>query len=53
MDKTGMDNAVSGGGALLAVTLPSGDVSEEEARMILDKYGAANINAYESRGYLA
>ncbi|AIE87267.1 hypothetical protein [Fimbriimonas ginsengisoli] len=47
------DNTITGGGALLAVTVPSGNVSETDARRILDKYGATNINAYESRGYLA
>jgi hypothetical protein len=47
------DNAIAGGGALLAVTLPSGDVSEEEGRSVMEKYGASNVNAYESRGYLA
>lgn len=47
------DNAIAGGGALLAVTVPSGDVSEEEANMLLNKYGATNVNAYASKGYLA
>jgi uncharacterized membrane protein len=47
------DNTVTNGGALLAVTVPSGIVTESEARMVLDKYGAANVNAYTSRGYLS
>ncbi len=50
---THYENAVTNGGALLAVTLPSGDVTEFEARTVLEKYGAENINAYATRGYLA
>lgn len=37
---------VEQGGALLAVTVPSGDVDEVLARSILDKYGASNLSAY-------
>jgi len=44
---------VAGGGALLAVSLPSGDVQEAEARGILEKYGASNLNSYVPRGYMS
>jgi hypothetical protein len=50
---TEYEGAVSSGGAILAVTLPSAEVAEIDARMILNKYGAANVNAYPTRGYLA
>lgn len=46
-------SAVNNGGALLAVTIPSADVLELDARAILVKYGASNINSYSTRGYLA
>ncbi len=47
------ERTMSGGGALLAVTVPSGSIGEFEARNILEKYGASNVNVYASRGYLA
>jgi len=50
---THYENAVTNGGALLAVTLPSGNVTEFEAQTVLEKYGAGNINSYATRGYLA
>lgn len=37
---------VTGGGAVLAVNVPSGDVEEVKARELLEKYGASNINTY-------
>jgi hypothetical protein len=40
---------VTGGGAVVAVTVPSGNCSEAEAREVLTKYGATNINAYAPR----
>lgn len=39
-------NTISGGGAILAVNVPSDDVDEAKAREILEKYGASNINTY-------
>lgn len=50
---THYEGTITSGGALLAITLPSGNVAEDEARMILEKYGAGNVNAYATRGYLA
>lgn len=47
------DNVVKNGGALLAVTVPSGNVDEARVREILGKYGAANVNAYAAKGYMA
>jgi uncharacterized membrane protein len=40
---------VTGGGAVVAVTVPSGRCSEAEAREVLNKYGATNINAFAPR----
>jgi len=40
------DNAVKHGGAILALTLPSGNVDEAKAREILAKYHASNVNTY-------
>ena len=48
--------AVQGGGAILAVNVPSGDVDEVKARQILEKYGANNVNTYalaETKPYMA
>jgi hypothetical protein len=53
---TDYSDAVTSGGALLAVHLPSGDVDEATARTVLDKYGATNVNTYattSSSGYMA
>jgi hypothetical protein len=50
------DQAVSAGGALIAVTVPSDKVDESTVRSILDKYGAANVHNYAgtgSGGYVA
>jgi len=47
------DAAVKNGGALLAVTVPSNDIDEGRVQEILSKYGAANVNSYVSRGYMA
>ncbi len=47
---------VEQGGAMLAVSLPSGPVDEAKGRDILSKYGATNLNAYAgpaARGYMA
>jgi len=48
---------VSGGGAILAVNVPSGDVDEPLARQLLEKYGAMNVNSYalteNTRPYMA
>lgn len=38
--------AVAGGGAILALHVPSGDVDEVKARELLEKYGASNVNTY-------
>ena len=43
------ETTVTGGGAVVAVTVPSGRCSEAEAREVLTKYGATNINAYAPR----
>lgn len=45
--------AVQGGGAVLAVTVPSGNVDEAEAQAVLSKYAATNVNKYASRGYVS
>jgi uncharacterized membrane protein len=37
---------VTGGGAILALHVPSGDVDEAKARQMLEKYGATNVNTY-------
>lgn len=37
------------GGSLLEVRVPSGDVTEEVARRLLDKYGASNIGCYAAQ----
>jgi hypothetical protein len=47
------ETTIGAGGALIAVTVPSGEVSEEEARSVIDKYGATQVNAYASKTYLA
>lgn len=50
-------STVAAGGAVLAVTLPSGNCLREEGMAILNKYGATNINEYampvQSAGYVA
>ncbi len=45
--------AIQQGGAVLAVTLPSGEVDKEEAAALLREHGATNVNHYASRGYAA
>lgn len=49
--------AVAGGGAVLAIHVPSGDVDEPKARQVLEKYGATNVNTYamteNARPYMA
>ncbi|RYG21608.1 hypothetical protein EON82_18515 [bacterium] len=50
---TTYSEAVEGGGAILAVTVPSGNVDEAEATAVLNKYAATNVNRYASRGYVA
>lgn len=47
------ENVVTNGGAILAVTIPSGNVSEFDAQTVLEKYGATQINSYAARGYVA
>jgi len=42
------DYAVNTGGAVLAVTVPSGNVDEATCREILAKYSANNVNTYGS-----
>ena len=37
---------VAGGGAVLSINLPSGDVDQATAESVLSKYGAADVNAY-------
>ena len=46
-------DTVEGGGAILAVTVPSGNVDEVEATAVLNKYAATNVNRYASRTYVA
>jgi len=46
------DNAIISGGAVLALTLPSGGVEESKAWEVLDKYGARNVTAHAGRPYL-
>lgn len=38
------DEAIRGGGAVLAIHVPSGDVDDATAREVLSKYGAENIS---------
>lgn len=47
------ESTIGAGGALLAITLPSGDVGEAEAQAVVDKYGATHVNAYATKSYLA
>ena len=49
----GYGHSVAQGGAVLAVTLPSGTVDEAQAHAVLSEHGAANVNRYASRGYVA
>ena len=37
---------VAGGGAVLSINIPSGDVDQATAEAVLSKYGAADVNAY-------
>ena len=37
---------VAGGGAVLSINVPSGDVDQATAESLLSKYGAADVNAY-------
>jgi uncharacterized membrane protein len=47
------ESTIGAGGALLAVTLPSGGIDEARAQEVLGKYGASNVNSYATRGYVA
>lgn len=47
------ERTIGEGGALIAITLPSGNVDELKAREILNKYGAANVNSFAARGYVS
>ncbi len=38
--------AVTSGGAVLSVSIPSGDVDQATASAVLSKYGASDVNAY-------
>ncbi len=38
--------AVTAGGAVLSVAIPSGDVDQATASAVLSKYGASDVNAY-------
>lgn len=46
---------VQSGGSMFAVQVPSGKVDEQQARSILEKYGADNVHSYvtSGRGYVA
>jgi hypothetical protein len=41
---------VTGGGGLVSVSVPSGNVDESTVRSVLDKYGAANVTNYVRTG---
>jgi hypothetical protein len=43
---TNYAHALEQGGAILAVTVPSGDVDQATIESVLSKYGATNINTY-------
>jgi hypothetical protein len=47
------EESVHRGGAILAVTLPTGQVDETMARHIVEKYGGGSVSQYASRGYIA
>lgn len=46
-------DTIDEGGAILAVSVPSGKVEEPEITAVLNKYAATNINRYASRTYVA
>jgi hypothetical protein len=46
-------STISQGGALLAVTLPSGPVQEDQARTILEKYGSEHLSLSRPTGYVS
>ncbi len=52
-DATHYGQAIESGGAVLAVTVPSGEVGEETANEILGEHAATNVNRYAARGYVA
>ena len=39
-------STVAGGGAVLSINVPSGDVDQATAEAVLSKYGAGDVNAY-------
>lgn len=43
------NEAVEGGGAMIALAMPSGDLDPAEAEDILRKYGGANVGNYGTR----
>ena len=45
--------AVTNGGALLAANIPSGPVTEAQARSVLEKYGAHNLSLSAPKGYVS
>jgi hypothetical protein len=47
------EDTVRSGGALLAVTVPSGPVDEPTATQLLEKYGGGSVVQAVSRGYVA
>jgi hypothetical protein len=44
---------VSNGGALISVAVPSGNLDEQQVRLILEKYGASFVYTGVRRGYVA
>jgi len=45
---TRYSDTIEAGGAILAVTVPSGDCTEAEAQQVLNKYGATNFGSYDA-----
>ncbi|MBA3726111.1 MAG: hypothetical protein H0W86_06575, partial [Armatimonadetes bacterium] len=45
---TNYGEAFDRGGAILAVTLPSGDLDITKAESVLAKYGATNVGSYDA-----
>ncbi len=49
----GFENSLSQGGTLVSVTVPSGGVDQDEAQMILEKYGSTHMVCRPSRHYVS
>jgi len=47
------EETIGSGGALVAVSVPSGGIDEMRVNEILTKYGATGVNSYATRGYVA